>query len=132
MILTVFFFIRTCKLMFLNHTIDVIIYSSTTYYAVLFAAIHCLCINVVTVFSILKKHSFAKHAFKILFSFFISLRRIMVEVVREIYLWFYYMIKRVGVAFGFYASFFLIQYIIRAACNTFYQFFFWTYSFKRF
>lgn len=48
----------------------------------------------------------------------------MVEVVREIYLWFYYMIKRVGVAFGFYASFFLIQYIIRAACNTFYQFFF--------
>src|SRR5437868_6399528 len=115
MIFPVFLFVRAGELMLFDYVVQVIVNRSTSYYAILFSAIHGLGIDIKAVLLILEKDSFTEHALKILFSFLIYLRRVMIEIIRKVNLRLDDMIKRIRIAFGFGSCLFLIQHIVRTA-----------------
>ncbi len=120
MVFTIFLFIGTSQFMFLDDIINIIINACATYDPELLATIHCLSIDIKAIGSILKKHSIGFHLLVSSLTFFVDLRRIMVEIIWKIHFRLNNAVERDRITVSFDAGFFLVQYIVRATDYTFY------------
>ena len=102
---TVFFFILTSKLVFFDYSVHIVFGMSTSYYTILSATIHGLCIDVQFFFFVLYKPTIIFKHIVVFYYFVVNFLAVFVGSFRKIDFGFCYVQQRMWVSTGFNASF---------------------------
>ena len=107
-------FVAACELMLLYHAVHIIVHIGCHHDAVLCAAIHGLRVDIIMVGVVLHEPSVVAERAEILHGFAVNAFVMLVGTCGEVDFRFDYVIERHGIAFGFLACFFRVQYVVGA------------------
>ena len=114
MLHAVFLLVAASELMLFDSAFHVVIYPGSDHEAILSAAIHGLCIDIVIVFIVLHEPAFFLEFLEILYSFVVYFGVMFISAGFEINFGFDDVVERFGISFSFFASFFAVEHVIRA------------------